>query len=117
MDSILLPLFEKAMGKIGPLRAFIPAISESLRLAIAEEDVEKVRAICDEIQEAANALHGVSAHIRLSVDDGTVTLTEASTAFLKMEKFVDELEDCFRGYDEDDPVPPATEAMTEPGAD
>ena len=105
MDPILIPLFEKAMSKIGPLKEFVPMLAKALKLAIKAEDVEKVLAICDEVDEAAAALNGVSAHVRLSVADGTVDLFETSTAFLKMERFADELEDCFKGYDEDDEDP------------
>lgn len=113
MDPILIPLFEKAMSKIGPLKEFVPMLAKSLKRAIEAEDVAAVERICDEIDEAAAALIGVSAHVRLSVSDGTVDLFETSTAFLKMERFVDELEDCFKGYDEDD-APQDTETPSDP---
>ena len=102
-DSLLLKLWDKAMKAIGPVATVLPLVSKSIKVKLKAGDVEGVRGHIVELQEAAAALGGVASHLEVAIADGQITLEEGASIALKLEKFIDELDDVFKGFDEDKP--------------
>lgn len=113
MESILLRGYEAIESKLGGLASFIPAIAQSIKKSIDEEDYAAVDAKLRELdkrthegREALAAADNLAAYVRQALRDGDLTLAEGAEMALLVERLVDEAEDVVTGVDEDDPVEP-----------
>lgn len=102
-------LLDKAGEKLGKFAGFLPAIGEQLKIAIKEGNADKIRARTKELREAGEAqikfANQLDAHIADNVENGVELVEDLR----ELDEVLDQWEDVFKGYDEDD-EPPATPA-------
>jgi len=96
-------LWARAMKALGPIAGVVPTIAKNIKIGISDGNVEKIRGHVVELQEAAAALGGLASHIEVAISDGSVDLEEGAAIALKIEYFVDQMEDVVKGFDEDKP--------------
>ena len=100
-SSFLGNLWDRAEAALGPIAQFIPAIAANIKVNLASGDVTAIKARVVELQEAAAALGGLASHLEVVIADGSVSLDETAAIALKLENFIDQIEDVAKGYDED----------------
>jgi len=98
--SFLTDLWGKVLAKLGSFASFIPAIAAALKVAIANDDVEKVAAHLQQLDEAADAIKEFVTRGQAAIADGSLSLVEGSELALALERVVDELDDVVKGHDD-----------------
>lgn len=87
--SYLTNLWEKILLKMGALSAFIPAIASSIKIAIDEDDVAKVRALNAKAREKFSEGLALCDKVDDVLADGNLTIAEGSEVALAIEALVD----------------------------
>jgi len=98
-ESYLEKLWDRAMSKLGSLASFVPMIAAQIKAALAEKDVEKIKAHAVQMKEAAAAQDALADKIIDAVADGTIDLIEGSEIALALENVLAEYQDVAVGHD------------------
>ena len=98
--SFLAGLWDKVTSKLQGFGKFLPLIASQIKVAIDDQDVEKINAHLDQFDEMLEQGAVLSRAIRDAAADGELTATEAGPILLELEKFIDEAEDIGDGKDD-----------------
>jgi hypothetical protein len=91
-----------ATEKLGSIITFIEPISRSLKVAIEQGDIEKIRSHNAELREATMKQFEFCDFVDEAIADDNLDLYEGAMALDKLSVMVDEYEDVIVGEDEDD---------------
>lgn len=104
--------WEKVTNKLGGMLPFLKGAASEIEIAIANKDKAKILEICDamdarfhEMDEATVAGRDFTAEVRQAVANDALDMVESGRVALKLQRFVDEMEDVATGVDEDDAPP------------
>lgn len=88
MRSYLDIIVSKTKELLGPLWKFVPSVADDLKLALAADDVETVRAISLRLRAIAASSVELADHLDATIADGSVSLSELAQAIETVEDFV-----------------------------
>ena len=105
MRNFVEELTEKAGAKLGHLSTFVVSAAKEVKIKMKDGDVDSANARLDEADEALDAGKALVAHLRTAISDGSLDAVELHGGALRLNEFMDEIEDVATGVDEDK-VPP-----------